>query len=111
MRVCQGVTISEPHISSFTWDRTPVDKESQTLSVTCSHSHPHRPVSAPETLALGSCHQAEEKAPQPRLLDHSSAFSETSALCEEGAVSFHSPGVEFSLEKGGNFACEGALSL
>lgn len=37
--------------------------------------------------SLGSCHQAEEKTPQTHLLlDHSSAFPETSTLCKEKAV-------------------------
>ena len=65
------------------WEWTP-GKENQSLSATCSHNHPHRPKSAPETLTLGSCHQAEEKTSHPHLLHLHPAFPDTSALWEEG---------------------------
>ena len=55
-------------------------------------------MSAPETLILGSCHQAEEKTPKPHLLHSSSAFTEASILCEQRGLSSHSPGVGFTLE-------------
>ena len=47
---------------------------------------------------MGNSHQAEEKTPKPHLLHNSSAFTETSILCEQRVVSSHSPGVGFSLE-------------
>ena len=47
---------------------------------------------------MGNSHQSEEKTPKPHLLHNSSAFTETSILCEQRVVSSHSPGVGFSLE-------------
>ena len=79
-------------------DRPAGDKENPSLSVTCRHNYPHRPVSAPETLILGSCHQAEEKTPRPHFLPNSCAFTETSILCEQRGVSSHSPEVDFTLD-------------
>ena len=44
-RVWEGFTSLGPNSCSCTWDRTPVNKENQSLSVTCSHNQHHRPVS------------------------------------------------------------------
>ncbi|KAK1328172.1 hypothetical protein QTO34_012595 [Cnephaeus nilssonii] len=50
------------------------------------HMLSHDPCLTPEILILGGCHQAQEKTQQSYLLDHNSAFPETSALCEERAM-------------------------
>ena len=57
--------------------------ESVPVSDLQSQRSPHS-ISAPETLTLGSGHQAEEKTPHPCLLHHHPAFPDTSALWEEG---------------------------
>jgi hypothetical protein len=49
------------------------------------------------TLSLESCHQAREKTKVSHLLDKKLAFTETSALCEERAMNFHSSGGEIIL--------------
>ena len=71
----------------------------------------HRPVSAPETLILGSCHQAEEKTPKPHFPLNSSAFTETPILCEQRGVSSHSPGVVFTLELEEEFALRSSFPV
>ena len=91
------------------WEWTP-GKEKQSVSMTCSHNHPHRPMSAPDTLTLGSCHQAEEKTPHPCLLHHNPALPDTSALWEEGCELPY-PGVYCTLEHEEEFPCGPALSL
>lgn len=78
--------------------------------MTCSHNHPHRPVPEPETLTLGSCHQAE-KTPQPHLLYHSSAFHEASAQSEQRGLSSHHPGVDFILELEEEFALRSSIPV
>ena len=93
------------------WDRPAGDKENPSLSVTCRHNYPHRPVSAPETLILGSCHQAEEKTPRPHFLPNSCAFTETSILCEQRGVSSHSPGVDFTLKHEEEFALRSSIPV
>ena len=93
------------------WDRPAGDKENPSLSVTCHHNYPHRPVSAPETLILGSCHQAEEKTPRPHFLPNSCAFTETSILCEQRGVSSHSPGVDFTLKHEEEFALRSSIPV
>ena len=92
-------------------DRPAGDKENPSLSVTCRHNYPHRPVSAPETLILGSCHQAEEKTPRPHFLPNSCAFTETSILCEQRGVSSHSPGVDFTLKHEEEFALRSSIPV
>ena len=93
------------------WDRPAGDKENPSLSVTCRHNYPHRPVSAPETLILESCHQAEEKTPRPHFLPNSCAFTETSILCEQRGVSSHSPGVDFTLKHEEEFALRSSIPV
>ena len=93
------------------WDRPAGDKENPSLSVTCRHNYPHRPVSAPETLILGSCHHAEEKTPRPHFLPNSCAFTETSILCEQRGVSSHSPGVDFTLKHEEEFALRSSIPV
>ena len=85
-------------------------EDHQSLSATCSHNDPHSPISAPETLTLGSCHQAELKTPHPHLLHHHPAFPDTSALWEEGCELPHA-GVDCTLEHEEEFPCGPALSL
>ena len=110
--VCEDFISSGPDSCSCTCDRTPGDKENPSLSVTCSHNYPHRPVSAPETLIFRSCHQAEEKTPQPHLLlHHNPAFPETSVLCEQRGVSSHCSGVDFILELEQEFALRNSIPV
>ena len=47
---------------------------------------------------MGNSHQSEEKTPKPHLLHNSSAFTETSILCEQRGVSSHSTEVDFTLD-------------
>ena len=68
-------------------------------------------MSVPETLILGTCHQAEEKTPQPHLLHHNPAFPETSVLCEQRGVSSHCLGVDFILELEEEFALRNSISV
>ena len=67
-------------------------------------------MSAPETLILESCHQAEEKTPRPHFLHNSSAFTETSILCEQRVVSSSSPGVDSTLELEEEFSLRSSVS-
>ena len=59
---------------------------------------------------MGNSHQSEEKTPKPHLLHNSSAFTETSILCEQRVVSSSSPGVDSTLELEEEFSLRSSVS-
>ena len=91
-RVCEGFINPGPDSCSCTWERTPVDKEHQPLSVRYSHHHPIDPCLTSETLTQEGCHQAQEGLSSLIFYSKSLSSPETSSPCEERAVRPHSPG-------------------
>ena len=75
VRVCEGFTRPGPRCCSCTWERTPGTRRISPCQSPAVTTIPTPPCLTPETLTLGTCHQAEKKTQQPHLLlDHSSAF-------------------------------------
>jgi hypothetical protein len=69
--VCEGFIRPGSVSCSWTWDRTPRDKENHTcLSLAKTWTHVHYRGSSP----WDSCHQIKENGQQSHVLDHSTAF-------------------------------------
>ena len=91
-RVCEGFINPGPDSCSCTWERTPVDKEHQPLSVRYSHHHPIDSGLTSETLTQGTVTRHRRRLSSLIFYSKSLPSPETSSPCEERAVRPHSPG-------------------